>query len=75
MLRGLNENWKQVIPRHLTTKSSNEKVMCDVILEIIDDLEKIGYKVYSLVSDVGPKNQAVWRTLGVKVGKITIHPS
>jgi len=49
----------------------NEKVTCDVILEIISDIEKISYKVYGLVSqsDMGPKNQAIWRTLGMKVGK------
>ncbi|CAL1680855.1 unnamed protein product [Lasius platythorax] len=69
MLRGLNDNWKQVIAWHLTTKTSDEKVMCGVILEIIDEIEKIGYKVHGLVSDMGPKNQAVWRTLGMKVGK------
>lgn len=69
MLRGLNDNWKQVIAWHLTTKTSDENVMCDVILEIIGEIEKIGYKVHGLVSDMGPKNQAVWRTLGVKVGK------
>lgn len=79
MLRGLNDNWKQVIAWHLTTKTSDEKVMCDVILEIISEIEKIGYKVHGLVSDMRPKNQAAWRTLSVKVGKdnntpFTTHP-
>ncbi|XP_024872504.1 uncharacterized protein LOC112455046, partial [Temnothorax curvispinosus] len=69
MLRGLNENWKQNIAWHLTTKSSDEEDMCKLILEIIEDVEKIGYKVHGLVSDMGSKNQAVWRTLGFKVGK------
>lgn len=59
MLRGLNENWKQIVSWHLTSKSSNDDIMTQLLFEIVEKAEKIGYKVHGLVCDMGPKNQAI----------------
>ncbi|XP_039311288.1 uncharacterized protein LOC120359059 [Solenopsis invicta] len=79
MLRGLNENWKQIVSWHLTSKSSNDDIMTQLLFEIVEEAEKIGYKVHGLVCDMGPKNQAIWRNLGIKVSRnnntpFVMHP-
>lgn len=74
MLRGLTENWKQIISWHLTSKSSNDSLMTQLLLEIIEEVEKIGFKVHGLVCDMGPKNQAIWRNLGIRVSRNNVVP-
>lgn len=79
MLRGLNENWKQIVSWHLTSKSSNDDIMTQLLFEIVEEAEKIGYKVHGLICDMGPKNQAIWRNLGIKVSRnnntpFVMHP-
>ncbi|XP_039305684.1 uncharacterized protein LOC120357890 [Solenopsis invicta] len=74
MLRGLTENWKQIISWHLTSKSSDDCVMTQLLLEIVEEIEKIGFRVHGLVCDMGPKNQAIWRNLGVNVSRDNVVP-
>lgn len=74
MLRGLTENWKQIISWHLTSKFSDDCVMTQLLLEVIEEVEKIGFKVHGLVCDMGPKNQAIWRNLRINVSKNNIVP-
>lgn len=69
MLRGLTENWKQTISWHLTSKSSNDDIMTQLLLEIVGEVEKIGFRVHGLVCDMDSKNQAIWRNLGVHVSR------
>ncbi|TGZ48982.1 hypothetical protein DBV15_12072 [Temnothorax longispinosus] len=74
MLRGLTENWKQIISWHLTSKSSDDCVMTQLLLEIVEEIEKIGFRVHGLICDMGPKNQAIWRNLGVNVSRDNVVP-
>lgn len=53
--------------------------MTQLLFEIVEKAEKIGYKVHGLVCDMGPKNQAIWRNLGIKVSRnnntpFVMHP-
>jgi len=39
----------------------------DILLKIIEELYKVGYAVVATVSDMGPTNIGLWRTLNINM--------
>lgn len=60
MIRGLRGNWKQPI-----FYNYNYKMRQETLFQIIEDLFKIGYVVVAAVSDLGPENQQLWRSMSI----------
>jgi len=59
-VRGTFADWKQMI--HFSFDDKLSRVM---LFEIIQKIESSGIKVCSMVSDMGTKNQALWKELEV----------
>lgn len=58
MLASIGHRWKQTVAYYFTAKT-NGSVYKDIILEIIQEAEKIGLRVHGIVSDMGSANQAM----------------
>lgn len=69
MIRGVSENWKQVIAWHATTKKSSDDVLHSLVLEIVSEVERIGFNIRGITCDMGPKNTGLWKKLGFKVNR------
>lgn len=39
----------------------------DILLKIIEELYKVGYDVVATISDMGPTNIGLWRTLNINI--------
>uniref|UniRef100_A0A0K2TNR0 Putative LOC100575639 [Acyrthosiphon pisum] n=1 Tax=Lepeophtheirus salmonis TaxID=72036 RepID=A0A0K2TNR0_LEPSM len=50
MVRGLISSWKQVI-----CYDYDRAITKDLLFKIISELEKIGIKIYAMISDMGTK--------------------
>ena len=59
-MRGTFGDWKQIV--HF---SFNEKLERLKLFEVIDRVQSTGLRVCSIVSDMGTKNQALWKELNV----------
>jgi len=47
----------------------------DILLKIIEELYKVGYDVVATVSDMGPTNIGLWRTLNINMENTSFkHP-
>ncbi|KAG8170370.1 hypothetical protein JTE90_007642, partial [Oedothorax gibbosus] len=66
---GVSTRWKQVVGYHFTGQSFCPITLKKEIFKIIQDCESIGLIIDSLVSDMGPHNQAFWRECAVGVKK------
>lgn len=66
MLVGISNRWKHVVGYHFTGNSLNSKTLRDIIFQIIDKAEKMGFHVNFLTSDMGPGNVGLWRLLGTR---------
>lgn len=53
ILGGIRTHWKQVAAYHLTGNSFSAKAMKQVIVDIINECEKIGISVHVVVTDMG----------------------
>lgn len=71
MLRGLKTKWKQVITWHVCPKNNDADRLYQFFQELLIKVEGIGLKVRGILSDMGPKNLALWRHYGIKVNRIT----
>lgn len=71
MLRGLKTKWKQVIAWHVCPKNNDADRLYQFFQELLIKVEGIGLKVRGILSDMGPKNLALWRHYGIKVNRIT----
>jgi len=60
LLRGLCSNWKQPIFYGFDTDITSE-----LLITVIDTIENVGYHVVAVVSDLGGKNQSLWKHLGI----------
>lgn len=60
MARGITSKWKQ--PIYYDYDKPMEK---EALFEIIELLEKAGFKVFSITSDMGGENRALWNKLGI----------
>lgn len=53
----------------LTGNSFSSAAVKAVVIEIIQECEKAGVKVYAIVSDMGGENMGLWRQFAVVVGR------
>lgn len=60
MARGILGNWKQPIYYNY-----NCKVTKDLLFQVIEKLENIGFPVYAINSDLGGGNRGLWSELGI----------
>lgn len=60
MLRSLVGKWRQ--PIYFNFDESN---MQNILLDLIEKVEAVGYPVVAIVHDLGPTNLRVWKTLGI----------
>lgn len=77
MLAGIFSRWKQVVAYFYTPNGFNGANLKTVIETVIIKAESIGLYVHSIISDMGPVNQAMWKTFGnISSGKFSlIHNS
>lgn len=69
MLRSLVGQWKQPIYFQF-----DDSKMHDIVLDLIEKVEAVGYQVIGIVHDLGPTNLRLWKTLGidpVKTNKVS----
>ncbi|KAJ3640491.1 hypothetical protein Zmor_003785 [Zophobas morio] len=69
MLGGITCRWKQTVAYYFTGKSTDGTVYEEIIFEIIQKAENFGLKVYSITSDMGSSNLALWRKWGIIAGR------
>lgn len=60
MARGISSQWKQPI-----FVDFDKKITKDILFNIIEKLEVIGFNVICCVSDCGRGNIGLWKTLGI----------
>lgn len=68
LIAGVKSRWKQVVCYHLTTALDNDEygtAMKKEIEEHIVKLEGIKLRVCSIVCDMGPLNQKMWKEFGI----------
>lgn len=69
MLGGVTSRWKQVVAYYFTSDSVNGAVLKDIIIEIFKKAEEVDLNILSITSDMGPCNQALWRSWDIRAGK------
>lgn len=70
MARGLVSKWKQPIFYNYDTPMTVE-----ILMEIISKLHHIGFAVVAVVSDLGPTNQGLWKSINVSYNQPNFeHP-
>ncbi|KAJ3647695.1 hypothetical protein Zmor_019559 [Zophobas morio] len=69
LVGGITTRWKQIASHYFTGDSMNGAVLTDVLKDVFKKISAIGLKVHSVTSDMGSANQAMWTTLGIKVGR------
>lgn len=80
MLVGIGSRWKHVVGYHFTGNSFDSKTLKEIIFQIINKTEKIGYHVNFITSDMVSGNTALWRLLDISTGRHSkivnciIHP-
>lgn len=62
MLRGLASPWKQLVYYNFDTDMTK-----DILFDIIVQVEEAGFLVVAMVSDMGPANVKLWRSLSVDI--------
>jgi hypothetical protein len=68
-LSGIAERWKQVVAYHFTDSSISGGSLVELLKTVQAAPSRIGLKVITVTSDMGPSNQAMWRTLGIQARK------
>lgn len=71
MLVGIASRWKHIVGYHFTGNSFNSKSLKDIIFQIIEKTEKIGFHVNFLTSDMGSGNVGFWKLLGISTGRFS----
>jgi len=71
MLVGIASRWKHVVGYHLTGNSFNSKTSKEIIFQIINKPENIGFRVNFITSDMDPGNTGLWRLLGISTGRFS----
>ena len=62
---GITTRWKQTIAYYLTGSSVDGALLKPIILDILRSVQDVGISVCIITSDMGPNNQAMWRSFGV----------
>ena len=65
MIRGLLKNFKQAIYYQF-----DQPVTREILTEVLDRLDDIGFSVEIVVSDMGSKNMALWKELNIQPGQV-----
>ncbi|KAF0302509.1 Transposable element P transposase [Amphibalanus amphitrite] len=66
MVRSITSKWKQPIMLSFDTP-----VTPTILFDLVRALERLGYPVRAVVSDMGPKNMGLWKTLNIAADKET----
>lgn len=80
MLVGIFDRWKHVVRHNFTYNKFNSNVLKEIIFQIINKAEGIGYHVNIITSDMGPGNIGLWKLLGISNGRYStivnyiVHP-
>lgn len=72
MLVGIKSRWKQIVAFHFTGNSISEKVLKDILWNLIFKIEAIGCKVHFVTSDCAPSNKKFWNDIGLKFHKTDV---
>lgn len=73
MARGIATKWKQIIGAHLTDgKTVTGALLWSFVLQGIISLEKAGYKVVSITSDMAACNLAMWKHIGINAARYSV---
>ncbi|XP_065088418.1 uncharacterized protein LOC135709899 [Ochlerotatus camptorhynchus] len=75
MLVGIRSRWKQVVAFHFTGNSVSEKILKNILWDIIFKVEAIGCKVHFITSDCAPGNKKLWNDIGLKFHKADVLSS
>lgn len=62
---GIGERWKQVVAYHFTGKSIAGVALKNLVTTVINMASEIELQVVAVTSDMGPANQAMWRSFGI----------
>jgi len=80
MLVGIHNRWKHVVGYHFTRNSFNSNTLQEIIFQIINKAEKLGFCVNFITSDMGSGNTGLWKLLNISTGRYSkiknkiIHP-
>lgn len=80
MLVGICSRWKHIVGYHLTGNSFNSSTLREIIFQIINNTEELGFHVNFITSDMGSGNTGLWKLLGIstnrfsKIKNYIIHP-
>ncbi|XP_067216776.1 uncharacterized protein [Linepithema humile] len=63
------QRWKQTVAYFYSGNSTNGSIYKSIILNIIEEANKIGLRVQSIVSDMSAPNQAMWKSFNINVSR------
>ncbi|XP_067216772.1 uncharacterized protein [Linepithema humile] len=66
---GVAQRWKQTVAYFYSGNSTNGSIYKSIILNIIEEANKIGLRVQSIVSDMSAPNQAMWKSFNINVSR------
>ena len=69
MLGGITTRWKQTIAYYYAGNSTDGRVFADIVIQIIRMCHEIGLNVTAVTSDMGSPNRAMWKKLGIVIGR------
>ena len=62
MIRGLVQPWRQLVFYDFDSNMTKE-----ILFDLIEKIEAAGFNVVGMVSDLGPTNVKLWKTLGLGI--------
>lgn len=80
MLVGICNRWKHIVGYHFTGNSFNSNTLKQIIFQIINKTEKLGFHINFITSDMGSGNTGLWKLLDINTGRYSkiknyiIHP-
>jgi len=75
MLGGISTHWKQTVAYFFSGNSTDGRVLCYIVMEIIVLCSGIGLNVLAVTSDMGSANTAMCKTLRIVCGQEKCIPS
>ncbi|KAF2891236.1 hypothetical protein ILUMI_14936 [Ignelater luminosus] len=73
LLAGVTMRWKQIVAYYFTGGSVDGSVFTNIIKEIFEKANVLNLNILGITSDMGPSNQAMWRTWGISAGRHTSY--
>jgi len=65
MAGGISTRWKQTVAYFMTGNSTDGRILCDILKQIIVLCYDIHLNVVAVTSDMGSANRAMWKSLGI----------